>query len=99
MKLEWQGIAQSVAQRVALHLREKDKHQHFLYSLVILLGSYCVLSLALSIIVTLLIGLGKEIWDHYCGSGFCWWDLLANGVGIVAGLLLIAGFNLGVSPL
>lgn len=88
MKLEWQSVA--------LRLREEDKQQHFLYSLVILLVSYSVLSLVWSLVVTLMVGLGKEIWDHYYGSGFCWWDLLANAVGIVVGLLLITGFSLGV---
>jgi len=76
-----------------LRLQEEDKKKHFRYSLVILLASYCVLSLVWSIVITLLVGLGKEIWDHYYGSGFCWWDMLANVVGLVLGLVLIAVFS------
>jgi len=90
MKVEWQSFVQRMQERI----REEDKQQHFLYSLGILLLSYCVFSLMFSLVVTLLIGFGKEIWDHYYGSGFCWWDLLANVLGIIAGLLLIGGFKL-----
>jgi len=89
MKVEWQSFVRHMQERI----REEDKQQHFLYSLAILLLSYCVFSLTFSLVVTLLIGLGKEIWDHYYGSGFCYWDLLANVLGISTGLLLIAGFN------
>ena len=27
-------------------------------------------------------GLGKEIWDACYGSGFCWYDMLGNAIGI-----------------
>ena len=97
MKIEWQSFVlrlQEIVRHLQERMREEDKQQHFLYSLGILLLSYCVFSLAFSLVVTLLIGLGKEIWDHYYGSGFCWWDLLANVLGIFAGLLLIGGFKL-----
>jgi len=67
---------------------QEDKRQHFIYSLVIMLGLQCVLSLALALLITLLIGLLKEIWDHYFGSGFCWQDMKANLLGIVAALPL-----------
>lgn len=63
-----------------------DKFQHFTYSLGIFLGGAVFLpSLAIACSVTMLIGLGKEIWDHYYGSGFCLYDMLANVIGIGAG--------------
>jgi len=103
MKIEWQSIARRLPEiarrmqeRLQERLQEEDKQQHFLYSLGILLLSYCLFSLMFSLVITLLIGLGKEIWDHYYGSGFCCWDMLANVLGILAGLLLIAGFNLAL---
>ncbi len=71
---------------------EEDKQKHFYYSFLILLAAYCVLSLLWSIVVTVLVGLVKEIWDHFYGSGFCWWDLLANGIGILVACLLILIF-------
>jgi len=87
MNLDWRAMW--------LRLQEEDKKQHYRYSLLILLASYCVLSLAWSIVLTLLVGLGKEIWDHYYGSGFCWWDMLANLLGLVVGIALIAMFFVG----
>jgi uncharacterized protein YfiM (DUF2279 family) len=36
-----------------------------------------------------LIGLAKECWDHYWGSGFCWLDMLANTMGIAAGSVIV----------
>jgi len=69
---------------------EEDKKQHFIYSFFILLACFLVMTLLWSVIVTALIGLAKEIWDHYYGSGFCWWDLLANALGMIAGVMLIS---------
>jgi uncharacterized protein YfiM (DUF2279 family) len=71
---------------------EEDKQKHFYYSFFILLAAYCVLSLLWSIVFTLLVGVAKEVWDHYYGSGYCWWDLLANVIGIVAACCLILIF-------
>jgi len=93
MSIEWQSHVRRMQERMRDLMQEEDKQQHFLYSLGILLLSYCVFSLISSLIITLLIGLGKEIWDHYYGTGFCWWDLLANMLGIFTGLLLIGGFK------
>ena len=47
-----------------------------------------------AVLVVGLIGLIKECWDHFWGSGFCWLDMLANAFGIVAGsaVYLLAGF-------
>lgn len=41
------------------------------------------LPLMAGILITLAVGLLKELWDHYYGSGFCWADLVANKIGIV----------------
>ncbi|MBY4676797.1 YfiM family protein [Marinobacterium arenosum] len=63
-------------------LREEDKQQHFWYSFFILLGCSLVVPLPLALATTFLVGLAKEIWDHYRGSGFCWYDMLANLLGM-----------------
>lgn len=64
-------------------LREDDKILHIRYSAVILFSLSIFVSLPLSFLLTFLIGLGKEYWDHFYGSGFCYYDMLANLVGMV----------------
>ena len=40
------------------------------------------------------IGLVKEFWDQRYGTGFCWYDMLANGLGLATGLILLLPFTL-----
>lgn len=69
--------------------REEDKQQHFFYSFILFVLFSFMMSLAGSFVITFLIGLLKEFWDHYYGSGFCWHDMIANLLGIFSGLLII----------
>jgi uncharacterized BrkB/YihY/UPF0761 family membrane protein len=69
---------------------EEDKRKHLLYSFFIFLLLGAVLGLTLALVLAALIGLGMEIWAHYYGSGFCWRDMAANGIGIAAGLIAAA---------
>jgi len=71
-------------------LDEEDKRKHLLYSFFIMLALSALLGLTLAVILTALIGLVKEVWDHYYGSGFCWRDMAANGIAITAGLIAAA---------
>jgi len=71
-------------------LDEEDKRKHLLYSFFILLLLSAVLGLTLAVLLTALIGLVKEIWDHYYGTGFCWRDMAANGIGITTGVIVAA---------
>ena len=74
-------------------LNEDDKHQHFWYSCVILLLLIAFLDWQYSLAGTIILGLMKEVWDYFRGSGFCWYDMFANGLGILLGLLIIAFWN------
>lgn len=74
-------------QQLYFLLLEHDKRKHLVVSLGLVLvcqslGATPIVAASL----TLLIGLGKEIWDHFYGSGFCWYDMLANMLGILCGL-------------
>jgi len=40
------------------------------------------------------IGLAKELWDRRYGTGFCWYDMLANALGMATGLILLIPFTL-----
>lgn len=41
-----------------------------------------------SFVITFAIGIIKEIWDKKYGSGFCWYDVLANTVGMVLAIAM-----------
>jgi len=70
-------------------MTEPDKILHIQYSAGILLTSYIILPMMYAIIFTFLIGLLKECWDHYYGSGFCFYDMLANMIGILSSIFLL----------
>jgi len=70
-----------------LDFREKDKRQHFFYSCLLLWGTLIFFDISHAFLIVLLIGLIKEIWDHFYGQGFCWKDMGANVLGSSAGSL------------
>lgn len=74
--------------RISHWLNETDKRQHIMVSCVIMLISLLFLAVMSSFILTFAIGMAKEIWDKYYGSGFCWYDILANSLGIVLAIVL-----------
>lgn len=78
---------------------EEDKHQHFWASLALILVPFSLWQNMLGVtLVALLVGLLKEVWDHFYGSGFCWFDMAANLLGMGCGLLL-AGLVLALRTL
>lgn len=70
-------------------LRKEDKLKHIALSFLLLLAALMWWSLPTALAVVFLIGLAKEIWDKYFGSGFCFYDLLGNCIGM--GLALVIG--------
>lgn len=68
-------------------LGEEDKVKHVLISSALVAGPSLLLPLWLTVLGAMLIGLGKELLDlFYYRSGFCWFDMLANGIGCSLGL-------------
>jgi len=73
-------------------LREEDKIKHMVWSFCMTLMALTVLSPLLAFGTVFLLGLAKEWWDKYYGSGFCFYDVTGNLIGSLAGLL--CGFML-----
>ena len=67
---------------------QRDKQKHFKVCLGLGLVSLPVMGLLNSIILISLIGLTKEAFDHFYGSGFCWYDLQANMAGLFLSILI-----------
>lgn len=69
-------------------LRKEDKIKHMVWSFWLLLGGLMLWPLPVALLLVFLIGLAKEVWDKYYGSGFCFYDLAGNFVGMAAALLV-----------
>lgn len=67
-------------------MKEEDKIKHIVWSFCLTVGALVFLSMLASLVLVFLIGFIKEIWDQYYGSGFCFFDLLGNMVGILAAI-------------
>ena len=69
-------------------LHQKDKQQHIVVSFCIMECNLIIFGLAQSVFLTFVIGFGKEVWDEYYGTGFCWYDILGNALGILVAIAL-----------
>ncbi len=71
-----------------LKLKEEDKVKHLFWSFWLTIVALIVMSVPMAFMGVFLLGLAKECWDARYGSGFCWFDMMSNLIGSVAGLLL-----------
>lgn len=80
--LHWNALKVFCLRRWA----EPDKHQHFWASAYLTLAGLWLYPPEVAYAGVICVGLVKEIWDHFLGSGFCHHDILANllGIGFVA---------------
>jgi uncharacterized protein YfiM (DUF2279 family) len=62
-------------------------------SFMIMLISLFFLTIISSLVFTFAIGIAKEISDKYYGSGFCWYDMFANSIGIALAIVLYKIIN------
>ena len=70
-----------------------DGALHILCSLVILLVLAVFFPLWASVCLTCVVGLGKEVYDRLCGSGFSWKDLLCDAAGMAIGIIIVLLFK------
>lgn len=68
-------------------LREADKIKHMVWSFWLTSGAMLLLAPVLALSAVFLLGLAKECWDEFYGSGFCFYDITGNLVGSLAGFL------------
>ena len=73
-------------------LEQRDKQKHFKVCLGLGLVLLPVMGLLNSIILISIIGLTKEAFDHFYGSGFCWYDLQANMAGLFLSILISTNY-------
>jgi len=64
-----------------------DKYMHYAWCVTIALGAGFI-TWWLGLAAAMIIGFSKEIIDSQeKGNHFCWWDLLADAIGAVVGIL------------
>lgn len=69
---------------------EEDKAKHMGGSLLLTLAGYAMTGKVwAAVLVAVLIGVGKEIYDYYYGGVASWGDLAANILGICFAVLVI----------
>lgn len=83
--------------RVSALLVQRDKQQHVVCSFLIYLIAVVAVPVGIALALTLFIGLLKEVWDKYFGTGFCYYDLLSNCIGV--GLAIPVGYLIHTSIL
>ena len=92
----------SFVRTIPAKMQEEDKRKHIVWSFWLVLVALLFLPVAEAFIAVLMIGLAKECWDHFYGSGFCLFDILGNLLGSIIGTLLflaISGLYRTVSTL
>lgn len=78
-------------------MREEDKRKHMVWSFWLTLAALCFLTSVEAFVLVFLIGLSKECWDRFYGSGFCLFDMVGNLLGSFVALtlgLLVSGLFL-----
>lgn len=68
-------------------LGQEDRIQHMAWSFWLLLGAAMLWPLPVAVLTVFFTGICKEIWDKYYGSGFCFYDLTGNCIGMLLALL------------
>ena len=66
-------------------LREEDKIKHIYWSFFLLLFTLVFVPMHQALVMVLALGLVKEVWDEYYGSGFCLFDITGNILGCLCG--------------
>lgn len=71
-----------------MSLFHEDKLKHIVVSAIIMVALSLVLPKWVAAIITLTIGIGKEVYDKVSKKGWAEWkDLVADLIGIVIGIL------------
>lgn len=71
-------------------MQQEDKAQHIICAFMMVVLLLPLLSVYRACALVFALGLVKEAWDSILGTGFCWYDVAANGIGVLFALTLIA---------
>ena len=72
-------------------MQQEDKAQHVICAFLSVLLLQSVTTLWTAAALVFVAGLVKELWDYTVGTGFCWYDVTANTLGILLTLFCLGG--------
>lgn len=75
-------------------MKQFDKLLHFLVcsiSLIILVK--WIVPFPLGIILVIMVALSKEFYDKFKYGHFCWWDILADIIGLLVGIFMACNYT------
>jgi hypothetical protein len=73
----------------AERMQQEDKAQHIICAFMAVVLLLSLLSVYWACALVFVLGLVKEAWDGILGTGFCWYDIAANGIGVLFAFALI----------
>lgn len=75
-------------------MKRIDLLHHAIYSFALAIAGAFLMGPLWGISVAALLGVAKELWDGMPPRRrFCWWDMTANGVGILAAVMVMRGWG------
>ena len=82
------SYAEYVMGGLVLLLSQHDKRQHIAFSFSLYILALGLMPAGIALLIVIIIGVIKEIWDEFYVTGFCWVDLISNCIGIVLAMPL-----------
>lgn len=74
-------------------MRHLDKVLHFETCFIVCIG-LSLLHPVIGVLVAATTGFTKELYDSYgTGNGWCWYDIAADALGIIAALLIMRAWG------
>lgn len=70
-------------------MKSNDKFAHFICNFLIVVILGIIFSPVIGLAAALVASFSKEIYDEFTGSGWDWKDVLADAIGIMAGLAIL----------
>ncbi len=70
-------------------MHQEDKVKHIICAFLVVLLLLPVVSAWWAGAAVFTVGILKEVWDSVSGTGFCWYDIAANVIGILLAAALL----------
>jgi hypothetical protein len=74
-------------------MQQEDKAQHIICAFLVVVLLSGLMPAWQAYLAVFLAGMVKEAWDYYVGTGFCWYDIAANVIGIAFSGLCVLGLG------